>query len=117
MVKEMQLHLAAVPDSKQENHTSSPTDPQDQEGRTPNRSLGSNQFTGISTISPTYHLRKYDSNGPEFSVLTKSSMFTGTASMHNTDTYSFGVIISEIFQSGRFLPSTYQLTWSNHVIV
>ena len=44
-------------------------------------------------------------------------MFTATASMHNTETYSFEVIISEIFQSGRSLPSTYQLTWSNHVII
>ena len=33
-------------------------------------------------------------------------MFTATASMHNTETYSFEVIISEMFQSGRSLPST-----------
>ena len=115
--KEVQLHLAAVPDSRHENHTSSPTDLQDPERSTPNRSLGSIQFSGISTISPTYHLRNEDSNGPELSVLTQPSMFTATASMHNTDTYSFEVIISEIFQSGRSLPSTYQLTWSNHVII
>ena len=117
VVKETHLHLAAVQDSQHENHPSSPTDPQDQERRTPNRSLGSIQLPEISTISPTHHPQKADSNGPELSVLTRPSMFTATASMHNTETYSFEVIISEIFQSGRSLPFTYQLTWSNHVII
>ena len=111
------LHLAAVQDSQHENHPSSPTDPQDQERRTPNRSLGSIQLPGISTISPTHHPQKADGNGPELSVLKRPSMFTATASMHNTETYSFQVIISEIFQSGRSLRFTYQLTWSNHVII
>ena len=56
VVKEMQLHQAAVSDSQHKNHPSSPTDPQDQERRIPNSSLGTIQFPGISTISPTYHL-------------------------------------------------------------
>ena len=113
----MQLHLAAVPDSQHENHPSSPTDAQDQERRTPNRSLGSIEFPGISTISPTYHVQNADSNGPELSVLTRPSIFTATASMHNTETYSFEVILSETFKTGKSLPSMYQLTWSNHVIL
>ena len=73
VVKEMQLHLAAVTDSEHESHTSSPTNPQDQRRHTPNCSLGSTQFSGSSTISPTYHPRNADSNGSELSVLTQPS--------------------------------------------
>ena len=40
-------------------------------------------------------------------------IYKATATLHNTDTYHFDVITSDIFFNGRSLPFTYRLTHSN----